>query len=408
MSTPSTAPESPDPPPQRVLILGAGPIGIEAAVACSFAGFAVTIVERGASIAASVYDWGHCRLFSQNALNHSEAGLAALNELGVAIPQKSHCPTGKEYIDSYLEPLSRWLEERGAEMLLQTTAIGIGRGSQLKGDQVGAAARASTPFAALLTNASGDEWRVDGFVAVVDATGSYGNGNFLGRGGVPAVGERKLRAAAADEQHEEAAGSRSRTPRAIFFDGLPDVLGRHATSFVPRAGTRKLSLALVGSGYSAATVLRDVLELAASRGNLYTYEVHWLLRKPAGAGAKPYVELENDPLPSRAKLVELANQVATCTPGALGGGGGGAGGGAGGTPTVIIHRGCAIDEVKLDADGRLFIRGTQERRREEAGGEGTEVVDEEEEEALALTVDTLVSQVGYRPSYDLASEMRVQ
>ena len=237
---PNTAPES-SPPKPRILVIGAGPIGIDAAVACSFAGFAVTTVERGKNIAASVRDWGHCRLFSSNELNHSEAGLYALNELGVATPPKAHCPTGMEYIDGYLEPLTRCLEERGAELLMQTQVVSIGRGSQLKGDQVGATARAAAPFSALMANDAGDEWRRDGFVAVVDATGSYGNGNYVGRGGVPAVGERKLRADAMDEQHAEAAGAKPRVPRSVFFDGLPDVLDRHAASFLPRAESSALA-----------------------------------------------------------------------------------------------------------------------------------------------------------------------
>ena len=76
----------------------------------------------------------------------------------------------------------------------------------------------------------------------------------------------------------------------------------------------------MGGGHSAATVLRDVLELAASRGNLYRYEVHWLLRKP-GSVAEPYHEVADDPLPSRLQLVQLANKVAGYTPGSLGGGG---------------------------------------------------------------------------------------
>ena len=32
-----------------------------------------------------------------------------------------------------------------------------------------------------------------GFDAVIDCTGTYGNGKYMGRGGIPALGERQLR-----------------------------------------------------------------------------------------------------------------------------------------------------------------------------------------------------------------------
>jgi lysine/ornithine N-monooxygenase len=85
---------------------------------------------------------------------------------------------------------------------------------------------------------------------------------------------------------------------------VPDVLGDDLASFLPPDGTRRRTIAVVGSGYSAATTLGNLLDLAASRGHTYTLEIEWLVRKPTAVGA-PYAQLEDDPLPSRQKLVSL-------------------------------------------------------------------------------------------------------
>ena len=63
--------------PRQVAILGAGPIGLEAAHALIIAGFEVDIYERG-HIGQSVQDWGHVQLFSPWCLNMSPLGRAAL------------------------------------------------------------------------------------------------------------------------------------------------------------------------------------------------------------------------------------------------------------------------------------------------------------------------------------------
>ena len=162
----------------HVLIVGTGPIGLEAAVSCRYAGFRVTIAEKGADIASSVRHWKHVRLFSANTLNHSADGLRALAELGCPAPAPTACPTGAEFADDYLEPLARWLAE-DAEVRLSTRVDSISRGSLLKGDAIKGAgdhARDRTPFAALLVGANGEETFLELLDAVIDCSGTYGNG----------------------------------------------------------------------------------------------------------------------------------------------------------------------------------------------------------------------------------------
>jgi len=405
-----------------ILVVGGGPIGLEAAASCRYAGFHVTLAEQGDQIASSVRAWSHVRLFTQNSLNNSPDGLRALEDLGWALPAPKACPTGAEFADNYLEPLARWLAE-DADVLLSTRVDSISRGSLLKGEGIKGAgdhSRDRTPFRALLVSADGEETVLEDLAAVIDCSGTFGNGNFIGRGGAPAVGERRLRA--------EPLPSRDRLGKARdhFFDGIPDVLHADVASFLPRAGSRHRTVAIVGGGYSAATTIHNLLDLAASRSHTFAIEVEWLLRKPFAAGP-PYLELEDDLLPSRHKLVTMANHVATSHEGA--------GGGFGPTPPVRVHRGVSISQVHRDAEGRLVLKGVRERPPSSpsaqaavatgapaaspaaAPAEGTKPAETAEVatdlkpdldlEPFEIRVDTLVSQVGYRPSYDLASELQV-
>ena len=63
--------------PARIAILGAGPIGLEAALYAHYLGYDVDVYERG-RVADSVRAWGHVRMFSPLAMNCSLLGLAAL------------------------------------------------------------------------------------------------------------------------------------------------------------------------------------------------------------------------------------------------------------------------------------------------------------------------------------------
>ena len=156
-----------------VLVIGAGPIGIEASVQCVRAGLAVTLVERGSAVGASVRQWGHCRFTTPYSINCSTAGLHALTEANYKRPVTSACPTGNHLCDHYLEPLYEWLElQEDVQIHLDTQAISITRGQWLKHDPADDA-RASSPFAALLASSEGaDERRVEGFAAVLDCTGT--------------------------------------------------------------------------------------------------------------------------------------------------------------------------------------------------------------------------------------------
>jgi len=270
-------------------------------------GIAVTLIERGSTVGAAVRAWSHVKMFSPNAENMSQAGLAALGEFGRPTPSPAVCPTGSEFCDGYLEPLCRWLEEQDdCEVLLHTNVDSVCKGSLLKADTAkrdSEAARELARFSVLVTDtASGDERMIDDVDAVLDCSGTYGRSNFLGCGGMPAIGERALRAEAPSPQH----------PCDVFLAGIPDCLDADRASFLPRGGARSRRIALVGDGLSAATTLHALMDLAASRHHTFTLEVDWLLRASHARGA-PYESLDDDPWPSRARLTEIANEIATAS-----------------------------------------------------------------------------------------------
>src|SRR3954467_14768517 len=73
----------------RLAILGAGPIGLEAALAAAERGWEFTVYEAGRSVGASVRDWGHVRLFTPWDMNVSPRARRALSAAagGGALPR---------------------------------------------------------------------------------------------------------------------------------------------------------------------------------------------------------------------------------------------------------------------------------------------------------------------------------
>ena len=63
--------------PARIAILGAGPIGLEAALYARYLGYDVDIYERG-RVAENILRWGHVRMFTPFGWNRSLLGLAAI------------------------------------------------------------------------------------------------------------------------------------------------------------------------------------------------------------------------------------------------------------------------------------------------------------------------------------------
>ncbi|MBJ6128140.1 FAD-dependent oxidoreductase [Microvirga splendida] len=214
-----------------IAVIGAGPVGLAAAAHLIRRGLPVRVYEAGATVATSVKDWGHVRLFSPWEYNTDTAARALLQSHGWREPPGKAMPTGLDLCEAYLKPLAETPEmaaviETGAKV----TAI-----TRQGADKVLSKGRETKPFVLAVSNGNGTIRR-DLARAVIDASGTWTTPNPLGSGGILAEGEA------------ENAGN-------IAY-GIPDVLGRD------RAAYEGKTTLVVGAGHSAANVLLDLARLA--------------------------------------------------------------------------------------------------------------------------------------------------
>src|SRR5207249_3302108 len=92
----------------RVAILGAGPIGLEAALYAASLKLPVTVYERG-RIGENLRQWGHVRLFSPFGMNRTPLGVRTIKgDLPQhSLPGDGDIITGREHVSAYLEPLAK-------------------------------------------------------------------------------------------------------------------------------------------------------------------------------------------------------------------------------------------------------------------------------------------------------------
>ena len=251
----------------RVAVLGAGPIGLDAALAALEAGLDVTVYERG-GVGEAVSRWRHVRMFSPWSLNLSPRMRTRLPGLE-ATPDV--CPTGGEFLDRALRPLSAH-PDLSNRIRTGVRVEAVSRAGLLKNDEIGTGLRGQRPFRLLLQHHDGRE-EVAFHDLVLDCTGAP-IPNSLGDGGIPAPGERALK---------------DRIQRTI-----PDVASEPAEW----RGRRVL---LVGSGHSAQTAAVALGGLAESGT-----QVLWVIR----GGLDSLSPIEADGLPERAALTARAHALA--------------------------------------------------------------------------------------------------
>jgi thioredoxin reductase len=258
----------------RLAVLGAGPIGLEAAILAHKLGLSVTVYERG-RVAENLERWGFVRLFTPFGSNSTTIGrsIVRAERKGHDLPGDNDFLTGREHVAAYLQPLA-------ASSLLanviktEQQVIAVSRTGTLKADLP----RESSPFRMLLRDSKGTESYADADV-VFDCTGTYGNPRHLGDGGLPAIGELAA--------------------RQLIASGLEDILGGQKSKYAGK------TILLVGAGYTAATHVDLLADLAKQAPETW---VIWLARGPRST---PLPRIANDPFRERDKLAVRANSLAT-------------------------------------------------------------------------------------------------
>jgi hypothetical protein len=258
----------------HIAIIGSGPVGLEAALGALEGGFPFTLFEAHDAVAGHVRSWGHVRLFTPWSMNVSPRMRRHLERSGAAAPSGSDCPTGDELVQTLLQPLSEHADI-APRIRLGTRVVAIGREGLLKHEEIATPARASAGFRLLLSTEDGGE-QVARADVVLDCTGTYGNPNCTGDGGIPAPGERSLGDA--------------------VVRAIPDFAGDAAEW----AGKRTL---LVGAGHSAQTAAAALAELARDAPGT---RVLWAIRRSDPLGNA----IASDPLPERARLAESTRALA--------------------------------------------------------------------------------------------------
>jgi cation diffusion facilitator CzcD-associated flavoprotein CzcO len=97
----------------KVVVIGAGPVGLAAATHLVEDGADVTVLEAGDEVGSSIRTWGHVRLFSPWRYTIDAAAARALSTTGWQVPDLDRLPTGNELVDQYLTPLAATPQMRG-------------------------------------------------------------------------------------------------------------------------------------------------------------------------------------------------------------------------------------------------------------------------------------------------------
>ncbi|MBI3407488.1 MAG: NAD(P)-binding domain-containing protein [Planctomycetes bacterium] len=263
---------------KKLAILGAGPIGLEAALYARALQMPFTIFERG-RVGEYWQRWGHVRLFSPFGMNVTSLGRSAIAKHNPEheFPGDDALLSGREHLAAYLQPLADILEDN---LQTDTHVMLVGRRGFLKNEDPEGAGRSKQPFRLLLRDKKSAD-RIEEADIVLDCTGTYGQHCWAGEGGIPSVGE------VTSEPH-------------IAY-GLEDILGERRPQYANK------SILVVGGGYSAATTVSSLAKLAEDNQSTW---VTWLARCP---GSQPLKRIPNDSLKERDRLAVRANNLATRT-----------------------------------------------------------------------------------------------
>lgn len=228
-----------------IAVIGAGPVGLAAAANLVERGLQPLILEAGTRVAASMWDWGHVRLFTPWSFLVDPASRRLLEaHSDWQAPDEEYVPYAKELLTGLLDPLAE-LDVMASAIKLEHRVVSVSRDGH---DRMRDGARSEAPFLLVVDTPEGARRFMA--QAVIDASGTWTTPNPLGAGGVLADGE-------VDFQGQ------------VRY-GMPDVSGRERARY---EGKHTL---VVGSGHSA---IGSVLSLAKLAEEDDDTSVTWAVRR---------------------------------------------------------------------------------------------------------------------------------
>ena len=250
--------------PARLAILGAGPIGLEAALYARFLGYDLAVFERG-HVAERLRSRRHLPTLQPFERLCSPLGVAALSAQTESFRPLSaqHVPTVGEWLDIYLLPLAA--SDLLADHIHESTEVlAVGRAGFLRGEMVDDPERGDYAFRVLVRDGRGVE-RIEEFDGVLDASGA-GCAAYCGESGIPAIGELAAR--------QQSVARLLLTP--------PDFTAAEAARFQAKR------IVIVGETIDAALSLRGALQFAERFPDT---KVTWITRRVVEAdGPGPIAE----------------------------------------------------------------------------------------------------------------------
>lgn len=265
----------------RLAVIGAGPIGLEAALEAARSGWEAALYEAGL-VGAHVRRYGETVLFTPFGMNSTPLGRERLAAAGHPLPADGALLRASEHVDRYLVPLAALPELRGA-VSEHTRVTHVGREGLSKTRGIAAAGDSSREGRRFLLRVAGPDGRVrfEFADAVIDASGVYAHPNGTGPGGLPAPGE----------------------------DALGDRMERHLPPSLADLRDRCASrrVLLVGDGHSAATAL-TMFHALTREPDPTPARVDWVVRDRGRPD--PFEAVPDDPLAARRELMTAANRIA--------------------------------------------------------------------------------------------------
>lgn len=258
---------------KTIAVIGAGPVGISAAVHLKTRGLQPLVIEKGASVGHAMKEWGHVRVFTPWQYVTDKAVVELLEKTGWEHPDKEHLPTGLEIVEQYLKPAASLPELKDA-IIYNAEVIAVSKQGRSKSSSHN---RDEVSYTIHYKTVDGEHHIVEAD-GVVDASGTWYNPNPIGADGLPVAGEKES--------------------KEFIAYGVPNVLGKNRSLY---EGQRTLVL---GSGHSAINIVLDILRLKEENADT---KLIWGLRqnkleKLLGGGV-------NDELPARGALGQAAKKA---------------------------------------------------------------------------------------------------